>query len=114
MAFPDSIPRLDQPVRLDLPSFFEPVLTRTSDVPALRMLVDGHWREADGGDTFDVVSPIDGGVIARAPRAGKSDVLAAIEAARSARADFRALPAAERLELCERAAEIMGDRLDVF
>jgi acyl-CoA reductase-like NAD-dependent aldehyde dehydrogenase len=83
-------------------------------VPVLRLLIGGQWREAGDGDVFDVRSPIDGTVIARAQKSGKSDIASAIGAARAARAEFRRMPAAERLELCEEAAEMMAEHLDAF
>ncbi|HEV7861067.1 MAG TPA: aldehyde dehydrogenase family protein [Acidimicrobiia bacterium] len=116
MSFLDSAPRLDQPVSVTLPGFFAVAAgdDGNGDVPAVRLFIGGEWREASGGDTFDVRSPIDGTVIARAARAGQNDVIAAIDAARDARAEFRAQPAAERLELCEHAAGIMAEHLETF
>jgi glyceraldehyde-3-phosphate dehydrogenase [NAD(P)+] len=52
-------------------------------------------------------SGLDGGTIARAAKAGRDDVEAAIAAARRARRGFTELPAAERLEICARAACIV-------
>jgi len=78
------------------------------------LFIGGEWRDATGGETFDVRSPIDGTVIAQAQKAGTDDVEAAIAAAKRARAAFRSTPAAERLELCEQAAEIMAEHPDTF
>src|SRR5439155_80840 len=103
MSFLDSAPRLDRPVSVNLPDFFARALvsepaTGAGAVPGLRMFIGGEWCEAGVGTTFEVTSPIDRTVIARAPKAGRADVVAAIDAAREARAGFRAQPAAERLE----------------
>jgi acyl-CoA reductase-like NAD-dependent aldehyde dehydrogenase len=114
MSFLDSAPRLDRPVSVDLPGFFARAAAPDGDVPRLRLFIGGEWRDAGSGATFDVVSPIDGTVIARAPRADRDDVVAAIDAAREARAGFRALAAAERLELCEHGAGIVAEHLDTF
>jgi acyl-CoA reductase-like NAD-dependent aldehyde dehydrogenase len=114
MSFLDSAPRLDQPVSVNLPGFFGPASASDGGVPRLRLFIGGEWRDAAAGATFDVVSPIDGTVIARAPKADRADVVAAIDAAREARAGFRAQPAAERLELCEHAAGIVAEHLDTF
>jgi glyceraldehyde-3-phosphate dehydrogenase [NAD(P)+] len=116
MSFLDSAPRLDRPVSVNLPGFFAAATMPGSDgdVPDLRLFIGGEWRDATSGATFDVVSPIDGTVIARAPRADRDDAVAAIDAAREARDGFRSQPAAERLELCEHAAGIMAEHLDTF
>ncbi|HVL28839.1 MAG TPA: aldehyde dehydrogenase family protein, partial [Acidimicrobiales bacterium] len=100
--------------RLDVPGFFHPAVVTGGDVPTLQLLVDGAWRPATGGATFEVRSPIDGGVIARAAKAGASDVEAAVAAARHSREVFRALPAAERLEICGRGAELMAEHSGAF
>src|SRR5688572_2956140 len=123
MTFLASAPRLDQPVSVRLPGFFAGAIDdgaidkgdRGADgVPTFQLLIGGAWRAAAGGEVFDVRSPIDGSVIAKAQKAGRDDVMAAIDAAKDARADFRARPAAERLELCEEAAGIMAEHLDTF
>src|SRR4051794_27523495 len=95
-------PRLNEPVTITFPDLLGPAgVSRDGGVTTLGILVDGEWRGSSDGDTFDVPSPIDGGVIARAQRASKDDVNAAIVAARAARATWRQVPAAERLEICE-------------
>ena len=112
MTFLDSAPRVPEPVRLTVADLFSPAVGRGDRVPALRLLVGGEWREAASGDTFDVTSPIDGGVIATAAKAAADDVEAAIAAARRARRAFTDLPAAERLAICARAAEIVEAHAD--
>jgi len=57
--------------------------------PTLQPSIGGEWRAARSVETFDVNSPIDGSVIARAQKAAADDIEAAIEAAAKARADFR-------------------------
>ena len=91
-------------VRVDVPKFFEPAIGDAGEVPALQLFVGGQWGPAKRGEVFDVASPIDGSVIARAAKASADDVNQAIAAARVSRAGFRHLPAAERLDICERAA----------
>jgi len=113
MGFLASAPKLDS-VRIVLPDLTGPAASTDGPVPAFKLLIDGEWRDARSGDRFDVVSPIDGGVIATAAKAGKEDVLAAIDAAKRARATFRQLPAAARLEICADAARVLGRHLDPF
>jgi len=114
MGFLSSAPKLDQPVSVSLPSIAGAAAGTGGEVPAFNLLVDGDWRGAESGDAFDVRSPIDGTLIATAAKAGKEDVLAAIDAARRARATFRKLPAAARLEICADAAQIIGQHLDAY
>ncbi len=101
-------------VRVDVPEFFRPAIVPGDDVPELQLLVGGRWRTAAKADRFDVRSPIDGSVIARAAKASADDVEEAIAAARQARGAFRATPAAARLEMCARAASILVEHADTF
>ena len=101
-------------VRVEVSEFFRPAIVPGDDVPELQLLVGGTWRTAAKGDVFDVHSPIDGSVIARAAKASADDVEEAIAAARQARADFRSTPAATRLEICARAASILAEHADTF
>ena len=106
---------LEEPTRLALPELFERAVSPSPDgPPTLQLSIGGEWRPARSGATFEVTSPIDGNVIACAQAADRSDVEAAIGAAREARAGFRETAATERLELCERAAEIIDRHLDAF
>ena len=101
-------------VRVEVSEFFRPAIVPGDDVPELQLLVGGTWRTAAKGDVFDVRSPIDGSVIARAAKASADDVEEAIAAARQARGAFRATPAAARLEICARAASILAEHADTF
>ncbi|MFP3567994.1 aldehyde dehydrogenase [Paraburkholderia sp. SIMBA_030] len=49
-----------------------------------RAFIDGEYRAADGGRTFDCLSPIDGKLLARVADSGAADVDAAVAAARRA------------------------------
>lgn len=106
--------RLSGDVTLDLPDFFSSAVERAGDGLTTRLLIGGEWRPATGDEVFEDRSPIDGSVLVRAAKASADDVEAAIAAARDAREGFRTLPAAARLQICERAAEILGDHLDTF
>ncbi|HYX45152.1 MAG TPA: aldehyde dehydrogenase family protein [Acidimicrobiales bacterium] len=112
MGFTDDMPRVAEPAALSPGELFKPAIDESGDVPTLRLLIDGEWREAAGGETFDVHSPIDGTLLARAQKGDNDDVEEAIEAAVRARAGFRSMSAAERLEICERAGEILDRHLE--
>ena len=101
-------------VRIDVPKFFEAAIGDVNGVPTLQLFVGGTWQPAKSGGVFDVRSPIDGNVIARAAKASADDVERAIAAARQSRAAFRQTPAAERLGICERAARLLDEHLDTF
>ena len=106
--------RVQGPVSVDVSEFFRPAIVAGEGTPELQLLVGGRWRAAAKGDVFDVRSPIDGSVIARAAKASTDDVEEAIAAARQARGAFRATPAATRLEMCARAASILAEHADTF
>jgi acyl-CoA reductase-like NAD-dependent aldehyde dehydrogenase len=115
LGFLDSAPTVREDVAIELPDIFSPAIAAFKDgVPTLLMLIGGEWRPAGGAQTFSSRSPIEGSVIARAQLAEPEDVEAAIEAGRRARQEFKAMPAAERLSICEHAADIMADQLDSF
>ncbi len=81
-------------VRIDVSEFFRPAVVPTDDVADLQLLVGGEWRAAAKGEVFEVRSPIDGNLIARAAKASGDDVEEAIAAARRARDAGRGLWAA--------------------
>lgn len=49
-----------------------------------RLLIDGEWRDAKGGATFDVENPANGQTVARMANAGEQDVAEAISSAKQA------------------------------
>lgn len=51
-------------------------------------LIDGHWRDANGGETIAVTNPANGQQLGSVPKMGADETREAIEAAN------RALPAA--------------------
>ncbi|MDP9070190.1 MAG: aldehyde dehydrogenase family protein [Actinomycetota bacterium] len=101
-------------VRIDTPDSLRPAIGPGDGPPGLNLLIGGEWRPAASGEVFDVRSPIDGSVIARAAKASSDDVEAAIAAARHTRDSFRGLPAAARLDVCARAAQILEQHRHVF
>jgi betaine-aldehyde dehydrogenase len=58
--------------------------TPSTDVSVLKMMIGGQSVDAADGQTFEVVNPATGGVIATAPLGGKTDVDRAVEAAQKA------------------------------
>jgi len=58
--------------------------TPSTDVSVLKMMIGGQSIEAADGQTFEVVNPATGSVIATAPLGGREDVDRAVAAARKA------------------------------
>jgi acyl-CoA reductase-like NAD-dependent aldehyde dehydrogenase len=56
----------------------------TQDVKAYRNYIGGEWVDADSGETFDVINPSSGELIATVPKCGREDAHRAIAAAREA------------------------------
>jgi aldehyde dehydrogenase (NAD+) len=79
-----------------------------------RLYIDGAWVDSDGAETLDVINPATEGVIARVPVATRSDVNAAIRAARLAfdRGPWPWTTPAERAAVLCRMADAMERRTD--
>lgn len=115
MTFLDSAPRVEHPASLALTDLFDPVVATIEDgVPTLALFVGGEWRPAAGGELREITSPVDGSTLARVQQAHHDDVEAAVAAARAAQDEFAGMPAAERLDICERAATVMSEHFDTF
>ncbi len=61
-----------------------PDQTAPAGISALKMMIGGQSVDAADGQTFEIVNPATGAVIATAPMGGKTDVDRAVEAARKA------------------------------
>lgn len=79
-----------------------------------RAFIDGAYRDAHGGKTFDCVSPIDGRVLAKVADCGAADVDAAVAAARRAfdAQAWAGLNPRERKAILLRWAALMRAHLD--
>jgi malonate-semialdehyde dehydrogenase (acetylating) / methylmalonate-semialdehyde dehydrogenase len=69
---------------------------RRQSAVRLANYVGGSWRPADGVDTLDDVDPARGEVTALVPLSGARQVREAVEAARAAQAQWRAVPPQRR------------------
>jgi succinate-semialdehyde dehydrogenase/glutarate-semialdehyde dehydrogenase len=76
------------------------------------LFIGGRWREAEGGETFPVLDPADGSVLARVADAGVSDAMDALDAAAAAQADWARTPPRDRGEILRRAFELIRERTD--
>lgn len=74
-----------------------------------QLLIDGKWLAAASGNTFEVVDPATGEVIARAASASKPDVDLAVKSALAAfkNSKWRVMDPHERGQLLERIAQLI-------
>ena len=80
-----------------------------SDASLLRTqcYIDGHWIDADDGETITVVNPATHRLIGTVPRAGAAQAQAAIRAAERALVAWRERPADDRARLLRRWADLV-------
>jgi acyl-CoA reductase-like NAD-dependent aldehyde dehydrogenase len=115
VTVPQWAQRCEDKVAVEVPDRFGALLSgRDRGLPVFQLYIDGQWRPAGTGQTFEVLSPIDGSVIAHAQKGGTDDVEAAIASAAKARSQFALIPAAERLAICERAGDILAENASTF
>jgi len=74
--------------------------------------VDGHWIDADGGATMNVVNPATGRPIGTAPMFGAAETRRAIEAAERAWPAWRGKTAKERSAILRKWHELMLANVD--
>jgi succinate-semialdehyde dehydrogenase / glutarate-semialdehyde dehydrogenase len=77
-----------------------------------QLLIGGEWRQATGGDRFDVTNPATGEVVGSVADGTADDVRAAIDAADAALPAWRSAPAIQRARLLRRSAEVIRERVD--
>ena len=85
----------------------------TAQVEARKLLIGGEWRDAQGGQTLEVVNPATEEVIASVPSASAEDVDAAVSAARTAlNGPWGRMSARERGRLVWKLGERLTERAD--
>jgi succinate-semialdehyde dehydrogenase/glutarate-semialdehyde dehydrogenase len=84
------------------------------EAPLLRRqaYLDGSWVDADSGETFPVVNPATGEVLAEVPRMGAAETRRALAAAERALPEWKARTAKDRSRLLRRLADLMVERGD--
>jgi len=78
------------------------------------LLINGQWRPAASGKTFDVEDPATGKALMAIADAGVHDSLAALDAAAAAQGTWAKVPARERGEILRRAFELVTARAEDF
>ena len=85
----------------------------TTAIDHKKLLINNEWRDASGGKTMDVVNPATEEVIATVSSADKSDVDAAVSAARAAlNGPWGKMSARDRGRLVSRLADRLLERAD--
>jgi succinate-semialdehyde dehydrogenase/glutarate-semialdehyde dehydrogenase len=78
------------------------------------LFIAGKWREANGGQRFDVLDPADGSVLTDVADGDVHDAVAALDAAVAVQAEWAATAPRERGEMLRRSFEAIMDRADDF
>ena len=78
------------------------------------LLINGEWRPAASGKTFDVEDPATGKTLLSIADAGPEDGKAALDAAAAAQESWAKVPARERGEILRRAFELVTERAEDF
>jgi succinate-semialdehyde dehydrogenase/glutarate-semialdehyde dehydrogenase len=76
------------------------------------LFIDGEWRQAPAGRTFEVRNPATGEKLAAVADGGRDETRAAIEAAHRAFPGWAETPAEKRSQLLSKAAALMMERLE--
>jgi len=76
------------------------------------MYIDGEWRDAISGGTWDVINPATGKIVQTVPYGDAEDALAAIDAATRAQPAWAAMTPYQRAAILMKVAAIMRERGD--
>lgn len=79
-----------------------------------QLYIAGEWRDASNGETFDVISPIDGQKLTTCAQASDADVNAAIAAGWEAFATWKKTTPHERSAILNKIADIVENNLEHF
>src|ERR1700704_5552754 len=81
-----------------------------------KMLINGTWREAASGKTFQTFNPATGDVLAEVAEGDRADIYQAVSAARTAfdAGPWRRMTTSERGRLIWKLADLLEEHLDEF
>ncbi len=77
-----------------------------------QLLIDGRWRDAEAGRTFEVSDPATGEILAVVADASPADGVAALDAAVAAQPDFAATSPRQRADWLMGAFELLHERIE--
>ncbi|GAA1888963.1 NAD-dependent succinate-semialdehyde dehydrogenase [Paeniglutamicibacter psychrophenolicus] len=78
------------------------------------LLINGQWRDASDGGTFDVLDPATGEKLATLASATSADAMAALDAADAVQASWARTAPRTRAEILRRAFDLVTARADDF
>lgn len=87
-------------------------VTLKGHVVPVGLFINGEWLPL--GETFDVVNPADGNVIAKVANGSGDDAKAALDAAHSVQNEWGSLPPRVRANLFHKAFALLMSRADAF
>jgi aldehyde dehydrogenase len=82
--------------------------------PVYDNFINGRFVPALKGQTFDVVTPINGKIFTKAARSSAEDIELALDAAHAAKAKWGATPAAERANVLLKIADRLEQNLELL
>ena len=98
---------------MNIPSQSPPALSLADpDLLRTRCLIDGQWRDADGGGACQVTNPATGAVLGTVPDMGVAETRRAIDAAHAAFPAWAKKTAKERAQLLRRLQALMLEHQD--
>ncbi|HEX4849018.1 MAG TPA: aldehyde dehydrogenase family protein, partial [Novosphingobium sp.] len=86
-------------------------MTQTYDAD-LALFINGSWQIGEGRDLFPVVNPATGDAIAEVPLATPADLDAALAAAETGFALWKATPVEQRAAVLRKTAALLRERVD--
>ena len=96
-----------------MPDIFEPIYELSGDgYWKFKMLLEGSWFAKT--ERIEVRSPIDNSLVATVPSASTFEAERAVEAAYSSRNSIRVIPAVKKIEIFQRAREILLQNAESF
>lgn len=83
-----------------------------STLLANKAYIDGQWSDARSGETFDVVNPASGGLVATVPNLGVDETVVAVEAAEQARHQWASRTAKDRGVVLRAWADLLKENAE--
>ena len=98
---------------LNLGKIFDTIYdVQDSKIPNFKMLLNGKWVSLE--QRIEVRSPIDGSLIATIPSASEQEAGQAVDSAYANRMTIRTIPAVEKIEIFQRARELLLENKNSF
>lgn len=75
-----------------------------------KLYINGQWKDAASGESFDVLNPADGSLVGKMAAAGKEEVLEAIDTANQAFEEWSNLPAHVRADYMKKWHKLLLEK----